>query len=126
VPSQHATVLVVSREDAAGLATAGALERGGIAVVVARDATMALAECARLPRIDAIVVDAATGTVGHDAMRAVRGAGVAAPSVLLMIPGGDDAGEWTAVVSKPYEPSVLVDEVHRAIAKQVAGAEPPR
>jgi signal transduction histidine kinase len=122
-----ATVLVVSREDATGLATAGALARGGIAAFVARDATMALAEYARLPRVDAIVVDAATGLAGRDAMRALRQAGMSASSILLMAPGGDDdAGDWTAIVRKPYEPRALVEEVQRAIATRVAGAEPAR
>jgi signal transduction histidine kinase len=125
MPAPTATVLVVSREDAAGLATAGALERGGIAAVVARDATMAVAECARLPRVDAVIVDGATGLAGRDAIRALRDAGVRASSVLLVAPGGDDDGDWTAIVSKPYDPRALVEEVQRAIATRVAVAEPP-
>ena len=39
----------------------------------------------------------------------------------LVGPGGDDAGEWNAVVSKPYDPQVLIEAVHRAIANRVAG-----
>jgi signal transduction histidine kinase len=126
LPAPTATVLVVSREDAAGLATAGVLSRGGIAATVAHDATTALAECARLSRVDAVIVDGATGVAGRDTLRALRDAGVVASSVLLAAPGSDDTGEWTAVVSKPYDPLGLVEEVHRVIAKRVADANPPR
>jgi signal transduction histidine kinase len=112
-----ATVLVVSREDALGLATAGALARGGIAAFVARDAAMAVAEYTRLPRVDAVVVDATVGPSAGDAIRALREAGMSASSILLMASGGDDDdGDWTAIVRKPYDPHALVSEVHRAIA----------
>jgi hypothetical protein len=51
---------------------------------------------------------------------------VQASSVLLIAPGADDAGEWAAVVRKPFDQQVLVESVHRAIATRVAGARPPR
>ncbi len=126
VPAPSATVLVVSREDASGLATAGALERGGLAAVIARDATTAIAEHARLPRVDAVVVDAGTGSLGREAVRALRDAGASVASVLLVAPGGDETGDWNAIVTKPYDARALVTEVQRVIANQVAATESPR
>jgi signal transduction histidine kinase/CheY-like chemotaxis protein len=130
VETKHAstskTVLVVSREDASGLAMAGALERAGIAAVVARDTAMALSEVSRRTIIDAVVVDAGPEQTGRDSVRELRAAGVSAAFVLVASVGADESGEWNAVVTKPYEARVLVEEVERATAKHVAGSEAAR
>ncbi len=75
-----ATVLVVSHEDSTALAAAGALERAGIAAVVARDTSTALTEAARLPRVDAVVIDAGSSDAGRGSVSELRAAGLNAAS----------------------------------------------
>jgi CheY-like chemotaxis protein len=120
------TVLVVSHEDASGLAMAGALERAGISAVVARDAATAMSEVSRRPAIDAVIVDAGPDLAGRDSVHELRAAGVTAAFVLVASAGADEGGEWNAVVTKPYDARVLVDEVERATAKHVAATDAAR
>ncbi len=116
LPTLTGTVLVLCPQDAGGLATTGALERCGFTTLVVADAAAAMVAAAGPTPIEAMVADAASGIGAGGAVRALRAAGLTAPIVLLAGPGGDDSGDWAAVVRKPVDARELADLVRLAIA----------